>query len=240
MIGDKGPRRGTAGNHLQHRRFRLDKIAIHQVAAHALDDFRAHLESVAGLLVDDQIHIALAVTGFGIGEALVLLRQRPQGLGQQHILIHGHIQIALAGFAQGAAHPDDIAQIPMLRFLLHFLGGIDLDTAGHVLQHLEGFAIQHQAAGHSHLQVHLLQLFLALLAVAGLQFGGQRIAAKGIGKGLAIIPQGRQFLTTLGNQAILFLSCSLQLFLSVGSLFVGHHLPWGLGYRPAFKEASIN
>src|SRR5690606_33559135 len=40
VVGDEGPRRGTAGNHLQHRGFHFEKIPAIEVTANEVDDFR--------------------------------------------------------------------------------------------------------------------------------------------------------------------------------------------------------
>ena len=59
-------------------------------------DPRAHAEHLARFLVGDQVHIALAVLLLLVGQAVELLRQRAQRLGQQ--AQPGYADRQLAGF----------------------------------------------------------------------------------------------------------------------------------------------
>ena len=129
----------------------------------------------------------MAVTGFRVGQALVFFRERAQGLGEQHILIHGHVQVALARLGQGASHSHDVPQIPVLGVFLDILGRVDLDPASHVLDHLECLAIEHHAAGNGHLDTEGLQLFLGFFTVFRLQFGGGGVTTKVVREGVALV-----------------------------------------------------
>ena len=152
----------------------------------------------------------------------MFFRQRTQRLGEQQVLIHHHIQVALARFAQDAFHTNDIAQIPVFGVFLHVLGGINLNAPGHVLQHLESLAIKHHAAGNSDLNVLLSQLFLAELAILRLQVGGQEITTEVIGEGITRLTQVGQFGAALGDQAIFVLRRFLGISLCL--LLVGHRV----------------
>ena len=52
-------------------------------APEAGDDRVADLEDPAGLVVDDQVDVALAEAGVGVGEAVPLVGQRAHRLGEQ-------------------------------------------------------------------------------------------------------------------------------------------------------------
>ena len=216
VVGDKRPRRGAAGDHLQHRRFRLDKALLDQIVANPGDHPRANLKGTAAVFVDDQIHIALTITRFGVGQAFVFLGQRAQGFGEHQVLIHHHVQVAHPRFTQGAAHANHVAQVPVLGVFLHRFGGENLNAAGHVLKHLEGPAVEHQPAGHRYLDVFLGQLFLAQFAVLRLQIGGQAVAAKMIGKSGAAGAPFAQLGAALGDQAVFVLGVGVR----IGLVFI--------------------
>ena len=59
------------------------KPSASQRAPEAGDDRVADLERPAGLLVDDQVGVALAEAGVGVGQAVPLVGQRADRLGQQ-------------------------------------------------------------------------------------------------------------------------------------------------------------
>ncbi len=69
---------------------------------------------MAHFFVDDQVDVALAVALLGVGQAVVLFRQRAQRLGQQTHVLHVDVQVALAGTRQGTFGSDDVAQVEML------------------------------------------------------------------------------------------------------------------------------
>ena len=62
------------------------KPLLVQVSADLLQDLAALDEGVLDLGVDDEVHIALTVAGLGVGQAVELLGQGQQALGQQRQL----------------------------------------------------------------------------------------------------------------------------------------------------------
>ncbi len=165
---------------------------------------------MAGFLVDDQVDVALAVALLGVGQTVVLVRQRTQGFGQQPHGAHVDVQIALARARQGAFGSDDIAQVPGLdRF--ERLGrqalavDVDLDAPAHVLQHHEGAAVEHDAPGDLHRNGRCLQLFLALVGVFQLQVVAVAVATEVVGEDVAPGALGGQFFLALKDQAVFFL-----------------------------------
>ena len=144
--------RGTTRNGLQHRRFHFEEITLAEELTNMGDHLGTHAEGLAHLLVHDQVHIALTVTLFGIGQAVELVRQRAQRLGQQAHVGHFHVKIALAGTGQGAFGGEDVARVPGFhRFQRLGRQGlavdVDLNATGHVLQDHERAAVEHQATG---------------------------------------------------------------------------------------------
>ena len=64
----------AAGDGLHHRGFHLNEISLGQKLAHKGNDLAAHLEHLAGFLSDNQIHIALAIADFLVGQTVKFLR----------------------------------------------------------------------------------------------------------------------------------------------------------------------
>ena len=107
----------------------------------------------------------------------------------------------------------------MLGVFLDVLGGIDLDAAGHILNHFERLAVEHHAASNGHLDAQTFQLFLGFITVLRLQFGGGGIATEVIRERIALLAQRSQFGAALGNQLVILMLCGvLGLFSHLGSL----------------------
>ncbi|MNF71742.1 hypothetical protein D3C84_536990 [compost metagenome] len=210
VVGLEGLGRGATGDGLQHRRFHFEEVALGEELADVADDPGAHAEGIADFLVDDQVDVALAVTLFGVGQAVVLVRQRTQRLGQQAHVGHLDVQVALAGTGQGALGGDDVAQVPVLdRF--QGLGrqglavDVDLDAPGHVLDHHEGATVEHDATGDLDRDCRGFQLFLGLVDVLFLQVRAVILAAEVIREGIALLAHGSKLFLALGDQLVFFL-----------------------------------
>jgi hypothetical protein len=74
---------GAARLDVQHRRLDLDEALVGEGAPEARHDGVAHLEVAARLVVDDQVGVALAEPGVGVGEAVPLVGQRAHRLREQ-------------------------------------------------------------------------------------------------------------------------------------------------------------
>jgi len=157
VVGAEGLGRGAAGHRLHHRGFHLHVAAVVEKFADQPDDLHPLLEHLARLGIDDQIEIALAVTGLDIGQAVELLRQRPQRLGDH--LQGGGLQRQLAGLGleQPSLDADNVAHIPFFKEIVDLLAqqvaaGIDLEAFAGVLEVKEGrlaeLAHRHHPAGH--------------------------------------------------------------------------------------------
>ena len=83
VVGDERAGVGTAGVDVQHRRLDLDVAALVERAPEAGDDLVAHVERAPGVGVDGEVDVALAEAGVRIGEAVPLVGQRAQRLGEQ-------------------------------------------------------------------------------------------------------------------------------------------------------------
>jgi hypothetical protein len=82
VVRDEGPRGRAAVEGLQHRRLDLEVVAILEEAADVRDDAAAGLERPPDVVVDDEVDVALAVADGDVRQAVPLLGERPQRLGQ--------------------------------------------------------------------------------------------------------------------------------------------------------------
>ena len=158
MVGDEGAGVGAAGNGAQHGGLHLHEAQRVQIAAQIGHELAADLEVPLAFGIHDQIHIALAIAHFLVGQAVELLRQGTQGLAQQNDFMGADGHFAPLGTEHLADNAHDIADIVLLEtvivILIHLvLAGVDLDTAGLVLHvaegHLTHAALAHQAARHT-------------------------------------------------------------------------------------------
>ena len=172
MVGFKRPGIGPAGHALQHGRFDLQEIPGIEPAAHGAHHQGAAAEGFAGVGRHDQIEVALAVALLHIGQAMPLIGQGLEALGEHGPALHLHRQLAAVGAAQGAFHTDQIAGIHQAGEVgkgfgilrnLRFQGGLfnkELDGAGLIGQGEEGQFAHHPAghhpAGHGHGHIALL------------------------------------------------------------------------------------
>ena len=67
---------------VEHRRLDLDEAALGEELAQGTDDGEPDLEHAAGVVVRDQVDVALAVAGVDVGESVPLVRELPLRLGE--------------------------------------------------------------------------------------------------------------------------------------------------------------
>ena len=103
VVRDERLGEGTAVARLQHRGLDLEKTVLVEVAPDRRDHARAQLEVRAGLLVHQQVEVALPVARLDVGDAVEGVRERPTDLRQQHEL--GDRQRRLAALRRGRACP---------------------------------------------------------------------------------------------------------------------------------------
>ena len=181
VVGGEGLGRGAARDGMHHRRLDLEEAVAGHVVADRLHQAAAGHEGVAGLLAHDEVHIALAVLGLGVGEAVELVGQRAQALGEEADLAALDRQLAGLGAEQGAHGADDVADVPALEvgvafFAQRVAGDVELDAAGEVLDGDEAglahHALEHDAAGDLHVHRHRFELFGGFLAIDFVEFAG--------------------------------------------------------------------
>ena len=175
VMGHKRFRSRTTRNGVHHRRFHFQIALRSHEIAHGLHDLAAFDEGITRFGIGNQIHIALAVFRFLVGQAFVFVRQRPQRFGQQTQAAGAHRQLTVVGFHHFAFASDDVAQIPVLesfvRFFAHALVvDVKLNLTADVLDGGKtGFthvALEHHSTNHLHLHLLLSQAFLIKLTVS--------------------------------------------------------------------------
>ncbi len=234
VMRHEGARRRATRDRLHHRRLDLEEVLLDQITADGIDHAGARLEQVAGLGVHDQVDVALAIALLLIGQAMPLLRQRPQRLGQQHQALDLDAQLAGLRVEQRALRTDNVTHIPVLEGLVplgtqHVALQEDLDLAGLVL-HLRETGLAHNAFGHhaaGDCNPYALFVDVGTVVVLPMEIRGQRITPKVIREGIALFALFSKLLPALGNQAVFVLFAH-------GSLGIALR-----GYAPALRLASM-
>src|SRR5699024_2012303 len=111
VVGDEGAGGGTAGDGVKHRSLHFHIAPVVQEVPDVADESGTNLKGAAHLGIDDQVHIPLTATGLHVGEAVELLRQRQQGLGQQGDGVGLEGDLAPLGAEHVSLHPNDVANV---------------------------------------------------------------------------------------------------------------------------------
>ena len=219
VMGDEGPGGGAAGDGVQNGGLHFHVAHVVQIVPHELDELRTDNEVLLHLGVHHQVHIALTEPQFLILQAVELLRQGQEGLGQQDNVVRPDAHLAPLGAERLALDAHDVADVELLELLIDLfvhlvLTGVELDAAVPVLQIAERYlthaALAHEAACHlDGLALHRVEVVLDLL-------GGRIPVKAGDHKGvLALRLEIRQLLpanTGLLGQAQLRLGLGILLF----------------------------
>ena len=104
-------RHGAAVERLQDGRLDLDEALVVQEATDGGDHPGARDEPLARLRVGHEVQLAVAVARLDVGEAVVLVGRRAQGLGQQLKGVDAQRQLAAPRHERGAVDPDQVAEV---------------------------------------------------------------------------------------------------------------------------------
>src|SRR5512133_2948490 len=215
-------RRGAAGllGLVEGRRLDLQVPARVEHPPDRLDDPRPLDEDVADAGRDEEVDVALAVALLDVGEAVPLLGQRPERLGEDGEGGGLHRQLARLGPRRGPLGGDDVAHVEELVDLEGLVADLvllhpDLDLAGAVADLEEGRlaegAVGEDAAGDrpaTGVRRDLLGLLLAVPVVEILRDVGRaqavavRVHAEGAQR-LGLLQSLRQDLALGGAEAVL-------------------------------------
>ena len=83
VVRHERPRQRAAGDRLHHRRLDFEEPARVQEPADRGDDPAADLEHAPRVGIDDEVEVALAIARLDVGQAVPLLGQRQQALGEE-------------------------------------------------------------------------------------------------------------------------------------------------------------
>ena len=184
---------GAARNRVEHRRLDLEEAVREHEAADRGDGLGADEEAVAGVLVHDEVDVALAVAHFGVDETLVLVGQRTDVLRHEAKLMGTDGEFAGLRAEERTLDGDDVAEVERLPGGIGFFADVALrDEVLHVAREvadgrearLAHDALGHHAAGQGNLLAavglvgQILELFLQVSRVSILRELGQ-------GKGVA-------------------------------------------------------
>ena len=235
VMRNKGSRRRATRHHLHHRCLDFEITALVQKAPDELDHCGANAEHAARVIVHDEVEIALTIARFEIRQAMPLVRQRPQSLGQEAQLVDHDRQLALLGAEHHALGANDVTQVPFLEFVVDTLGQAvafdeQLYRTAHILEvgkrGLALHALRHHAAGDRDAQWLRFEIGRAGLGEARMQIAGQRIATEVIAIGVAAGADVLKFGAALRDE------CRF----SAGYFVIGHLE----SYSPIFRLASMN
>mmetsp|Transcript_2418 Transcript_2418/g.6490 ORF Transcript_2418/g.6490 Transcript_2418/m.6490 type:complete len:480 (+) Transcript_2418:811-2250(+) len=116
VVGDEGFRGRPSRDHVHHGGFHLQKVSVVEVLADLGDDAGSDLENVADLVVDNQIEVALAVSGFHVGnptEARVSLGKWDHveaGTEEDHCLGKDR-ELSVLGLSGMPGDPDNVSSL---------------------------------------------------------------------------------------------------------------------------------
>ena len=123
----------------QDRRLDLGEALLGQHPAGRRDHRGADREDPPRGLVEDQVEVALAVAGLGVGDAVADVGQRPQALREQLELVDPDRQLAVVGGDHRALDADPVAEVEVGELVQlvgadRVAGRHQLDLAGLVLE----------------------------------------------------------------------------------------------------------
>ena len=191
VVGDEGAGRRADLQRAQHGGIDLEVAVVVHELADGLDDLRALDKGIAHLGVDDHIEIALAIAGVHVLEAVELLRQGMQALGEQRDLLRVDADLARLGAENDALDANDVAEVEVLELFVGFLADIvaadvDLDLAVAV-QHVGEAGLAHHAARHhaagdgNGLAVQRLKVVQNFPGAMGLVVAGEAVGVAALG-----------------------------------------------------------
>ena len=135
-----------------------------------------------------------------------------------------HGQLTGLGTKQGPFGRDDVADVPFLEFLVDAVGQpvafqahLDLPRAVGKLDEarLAHDTLDHHATRNRDINVLGAQRFVVVVVKRLVQFVGNRIAAKVVRVGVALLPQHRQLAAPFGNQLVFVVSIFVRHVITV-------------------------
>ena len=114
VVRHERARGGPALLQVEDRRLDLDEGLLLQTTANGLDRGVTHREDPSGVVVDDEVDVALPIPSVDVGEALPLVGQWSQCLRQELEVLELHGQLALLRRHHRADHTDPVTPIQVV------------------------------------------------------------------------------------------------------------------------------
>ena len=142
----------AAQNRMQKRRLHLVEALLLHIAADGSHDLKALFERALDLGIHNKVDVALAIARLLVGQAVELLRQRAQRLGQKLVARDGDGELSALRAHHGAVNADPVAHVEVFHCSEDFLAECvdaaeQLDVARRVAQ-LEERDLALDALGH--------------------------------------------------------------------------------------------
>ena len=144
--------RGATGDGVQGRGLDFGELAAPEEATDRFDDAAAGEEATAGLLVDDQVEVTLAVDLLGVGQAGPFFGQRAEGLRDHLVFSHAHRDLTglrteeFTADAHEVAGVDHFLKMRIVSVAQGVAGEVGLDQAATV-ENLDEAGLTHHAQG---------------------------------------------------------------------------------------------
>jgi len=113
-MGDERTGGRTARDGLEHRRLDLDEAPLGEQLAQRAHDGEADLEHATSIIVGDEVDVALPEPGVDVGEAVPLVGERPQRLGEELERRDLDRQLALLRLHDRALGADPVAEVEVV------------------------------------------------------------------------------------------------------------------------------
>jgi hypothetical protein len=115
VVRDEGAGVRAAGGQLQRRGLHLGEVAVLQEPPHGPPEAGLGVDHLLDLTVQQDVQVPLAEQDFLVGQARVLVRQRPQGLGEDRHLACPDRELARLGLQPVTLDRHEIAYVEQLR-----------------------------------------------------------------------------------------------------------------------------
>ncbi|CDC93316.1 putative uncharacterized protein [Roseburia sp. CAG:380] len=162
-MGLKRSCRSTACVGHKHRRLNLHEALLIKETSDAADHLGSLNEGVFHVLIHDQIHISLTISGIGIGQSMMLLRKDLQTLGKKNDLLCMNRDFTCLCLKYLTLYAKDITNIVFLKVRIGLLTdliscNIKLHFPFQILYITEGCFTHHTLKHHTACQRYFLSL----------------------------------------------------------------------------------
>ena len=207
--GDRAPGQG-----LHHRRLDLEKVPLDEEGADAVDGPAPPAEGLPRGFARDEVDVATTVAQLGVAEAVPLLGQRVQALGEEADLGRAHRELAGAGAEDRPAHRDEVADVEAPELGVDAFGQIvatdeELDAPRDVPEvgecGLPHYPARHEPARDGNPRRLRRELLRGRSTVACLELARLGVAPEVVGIGPSFRPQRLELLPALADLLALLL-----------------------------------